>query len=91
MKGERDSVFTKDLSQYSVKEEIFIRIFIRSISAGEEVKMGKREEYLPLNDLKWRYLFLCAASTTVLWWTSATVKAIWRPSQSEDYKCTKTL
>ena len=87
MKGERDSVFTKDLSQYSVKEEIFIRIF----SAGEEVRMGEKVEYLPLNDLKWRYLFLCAASTTVLWWTSATVKAIWRPSQSEDYKCTKTL
>lgn len=62
MKGERDSVFTKDLSQYSVKEEIFIRIFIRSFSAGEEVKMGKREEYLPLNDLKWRYLFIFVRS-----------------------------
>lgn len=41
-----------------MKEEIFIRIFIRIFSAGEEVKMGKRVEYLPLNDLKWRYLFI---------------------------------
>ena len=77
-----------------MKEEIFIRIFIRSFSAGEEVKMGKREEYLPLNDLKWRYLFIyfCAQPALQFYeWTSATVKAIWRPSQSEDYKCTKTL
>ena len=45
-----------------MKEEIFIRIFIRIFSAGEEVKMGKRVEYLPLNDLKWRYLFILVRS-----------------------------
>ena len=45
-----------------MKEEIFIRIFTRIFSAGEEVKMGKRVEYLPLNDLKWRYLFIFVRS-----------------------------